>query len=89
MVKNIEQKPYFTVKEIAELLGLSRVAVFKRIQSGKIKAQKVGKTYIIEKAELGKVLRTQIREEDKLKIEAAVKKTIKEYGDVLKMLGKE
>ncbi len=49
----------------------------------------IGKTYFIEKDELHRVLRGDINEEDKTKVRKAVSKTIKEYGDVLKMLGKE
>lgn len=89
MVKIDENKAYFSTKDLAEIWGISQVAVFKRIKSGKLKAQKVGKTYFIENAELAKVLRLHITEEDKRQIDAAVSKVIKEYGTVLKMLGKE
>lgn len=89
MVKIDKNKAYFSTKELAEIFGISPVAIFKRIKTGRIKATKVGKTYVIEKAELAKVLRGDLTEDDKKKVEEAVKRTIKEYGSVLKLLGKE
>jgi excisionase family DNA binding protein len=41
----------YSVSEYAALLGISRQAVLKQINAGKLKARKVGKAYIIlEKA---------------------------------------
>jgi excisionase family DNA binding protein len=40
---------YFSVMEAAEILGISRVAVFKKIQAGKMQAQRIGRHYVIEK----------------------------------------
>lgn len=34
------------------MLGISRVAVFKKIKKGEIKAYKVGPTFVIDRAEL-------------------------------------
>lgn len=83
ITKIMEATNYYTVKQLADILGVSRIAVFKKIQNGAIKAQKVGKTYYIP--------RKQLNLSDKLKneIERGVKKVIREYGDLLKMLGKE
>ena len=39
-------KKYLTVKELADLLGISRVAVFKKIKNGQICAEKIGRNYI-------------------------------------------
>lgn len=38
--------------EAAEILGISRVAVFKRIKAGKIQARRVGRHYVIEKSQI-------------------------------------
>ena len=40
---------YRSVPEVARELGISRIAVFKRIQKGRIKAVKVGRSYLIPK----------------------------------------
>jgi len=50
-------KEYFTVKEIAGRLGISRQAVDKRIKSRKVESEIYGKTRLISKAEMEKVLR--------------------------------
>ncbi|PIS38965.1 MAG: hypothetical protein COT34_00915 [Candidatus Nealsonbacteria bacterium CG08_land_8_20_14_0_20_43_11] len=42
-------KNFYTTKDLAELLGISRVAVFNRIKKGDIKAQKMGRNFIIFK----------------------------------------
>ena len=54
-MKKIQEK-YLSTTETASLLGISRVAVFKKIQNGKIKAEKVGRNYIVHKNELKGVL---------------------------------
>ena len=75
--------------EAANLLGISRIAIFKKIKSGEIKAQKIGRNFVIRKEELPDVLNQVLRQDKKREIEESVKKTIKEYGETLKLLGKE
>ena len=38
-----KNKKYYTVKELADILGISRVAVFNKIKKGEIKAEKAGR----------------------------------------------
>lgn len=83
------EKEFFSTIEIAKLLGISRVAVFKKIKSGEIKAKKIGRNFIIEKKELPEILGTALSERKKKQIEESIKKTIEEYGQTLKLLGKE
>jgi len=40
---------YFSTAEVAQMLGISRIAVFKKIKSGKLAAMKVGRGFVIEK----------------------------------------
>ena len=82
-------KKYLSAVEAAKILGISRIAVFKKIKSGEIKAQKVGRNYIIAQDELNLILGKELTEEKKKEIEASVEKTIKEYGETLRLLGKE
>jgi len=49
----MELKEFYTTKELAELLGISRVAVFNRIKKGDIKAQKMGRNFVIFKKGIG------------------------------------
>jgi len=82
-------KDFFSTSEVARLLNISRIAVFKKIKSGAIKAQKIGRNFAVNKKDLPEVLGTVLRGDEKQEIEKAVKKTIKEYGETLKLLGKE
>jgi len=84
----MEQKLYSTA-EIAELLGISRIAVFKKIKSGEIKAKKVGRNFVIESKDMPEVLGQAMGKKTKQLIEQSVKKTVKEYGRALQLLGKE
>jgi len=79
----------YTVKQLADILGVSRIAVFKKIQNGSIKAKKVGKTYYIPRKELKGLVYSDLSDKLKNEIEHGVKKVVREYGDLLKMLGKE
>lgn len=80
---------FLSTTELAKLLGISRVAVFKRIKKGKIKATKVGPNFIINKKDLGEMLGEVLSPAKKQEIDKAVTKTIKEYGETLKLLGAE
>ena len=90
MLKNKgEKQEYISTVELAKLLGVSRIAIFKNIQSGKIKAFKVGKNYVIPIEEFMNVVGTFITEDKKGEIENIVKKAVKEYGKALDLLGAE
>ena len=80
-------KNFLTTAELAKLLGISRVAVFKKIKKGEIKAEKIGRNFVIRKTDLGVILGKVLSKEDKSEIEKAVKKLVKEYGETLKLLG--
>ncbi len=71
------------------MLGISRVAVFKKIKSGAIEARKIGRNFAVDRKALPEVLGAALREDKKREIERAVKKTVKEYGETLKLLGQE
>lgn len=79
----------YTVKEIAELLGISRVAVFNKIKNKQIKAKMIGKTYVIDAEEIRGLLMRGLDEDVKKEIEKSVTRFIKEYSQTLKLLGKE
>ncbi len=83
------EKELLSTSEIAKLLGISRIAVFKKIKSGEIKASKVGRNFVVQRRDLPEILGTALGEEKKRLIESAVKKTVREYGQTLKLLGKE
>ena len=89
----MENKEYFTTNELAKLLGISHVAVYKKIKNKQIKAQKIGRNFIIFKKDiddvLGDVISDKLTEKTKEKISLGVDRVVKEYGEVLQKLGKE
>jgi len=82
-------KTHYSVKELADLLKISRIAVFRKIKKGQIKAEKVGRNYIIPKEEIEEVLPAELTEKIKNQIESGVTEVIKQYGEVLQKLGQE
>ena len=84
----MDNKKFISTIELAKLLGISRIAVYKQIKGGKIKAEKVGRNFVVEKKDLGGIFNKSLAEARKKKIDNAVEKTVQEYGETLKLLGK-
>jgi excisionase family DNA binding protein len=80
---------YVTIPELAKLLGLSRIAIYNRVKKGQIPATRIGRTYVITDRTIASILGKEVSRTGKQRIDAAVRKTVQEYGEVLKMLGKE
>ncbi len=78
---------FLSTTELAKILGVSHVAVYKKIKTRQIKAVKVGRNYIIDKKDLGGILNDKLTKRDKDVIKKAVRRTIKEYGETLRLLG--
>lgn len=85
----MKEKEFLSTTELGKLLGISRVAVFNQIKKGDIKAMKVGRSFIINKKDLGNILGKTLSPARKKLVDKAVMKTIKEYGETLKLLGNE
>ena len=83
----MKEKEILSTTELAKILGISRIAVYKKIKNGKIKAIKVGHDFVINIKDLGNILSKELKEEEKKEIEKAIKKTIAEYGETLRLLG--
>lgn len=88
MNKN-NHKNYYTVAELAELWGISRVAVFKKIQKGQLPAEKAGNSYIIRKDDIAERVDSELTDKGKKEIEKGVAKVLKDYSETLKLLGQE
>jgi excisionase family DNA binding protein len=85
----MEDKEYITIPQLAHILGLSRIAVYKKVKKGEIRAVRIGRNYAIPKDKIARILGKTLREDDKKEIDRAVKKTVREYGEVLRLLGNE
>lgn len=92
-MEETRKKPYISVAELAKILGISRVAVFKRIKKGHIPAEKIGRSYAISTSHVDEIVRgidlKNLTEDQKEEIKKAVEKVVEDYGDTLKLLGKE
>jgi len=82
----MDNKKYLTIAELAKILGISRIAVYKKVKKGQIKAQKAGRIFIIPKTELGGILDVDLSKKQKEIIDQAVRKTAQEYQETMKLL---
>jgi excisionase family DNA binding protein len=60
-------KELFSVQEIAKLLDISHSGVLYHIKAGKLRAQQVGKIYIITKDDFGDFLKKHREPKKKIK----------------------
>lgn len=91
-----EKKKYITIAELAEILHISRIAVYKKVKKGQVPAERIGRNFFIPIEYIQKdvtvkvpVLKVSLTENEKNIIKKAVEKTVMEYGDTLKLLGRE
>ncbi len=70
-------------------LGVSRIAVFKKIKNGQIPALKVGRAYVIKTSDVPSIVGRELKPSEQLNINQAVQKVVQEYGDTLRLLGRE
>ncbi len=85
-------KEYLSTYQVSKILGISRIAVFKKIQKGYLKAEKVGRSYIIKTDILKEyVLKEKEKKENKILekkaiMDKVVNKVVEEYGETLRLL---
>lgn len=85
----MENSEYISIAQFAKVLGISRIAVYQKIKKGQIKATRIGRSFAIPKKYLTDITGKTLGEKDKKIIDEAVKKTFQEYGELLKLLGRE
>lgn len=85
----MKKNKYITIPQLAKILGISRIAVYKKVKKGQIEAVKIGRSYAIPQKYITNILGKELNEKDKKEIDEAIKKTVNEYGELLKLLGKE
>ncbi len=86
---NKERGRFISTAELAKILGVSRVTVFNRIKSGRIRAEKAGRNFVIDKSNIPEFSGRAVSEAGKKELAKAVDKTIREYGETLRLLGQE
>lgn len=84
---------YISIAQLAKMLGISRVAVFNKIKKGQIPAEKIGRSYAVSMEHvndlIGNVKSKILTDDKKQEIKKAVEKVVKEYGETLRLLGRE
>lgn len=85
----MENREYISIAQFAKILGISRIAVYQKIKKGQIKATRIGRSFAIPMQYLTDITGKTLSEKDKKIIDEAVKKTVQEYGELLKLLGRE
>ena len=85
----MEKNEYISIAQFAKVLGISRIAVYQKIKKGQITAIRIGRSFAIPKKYLTDITGKTLGERDKKIIDEAVKKTFQEYGELLKLLGRE
>ena len=85
----MENKDYLSLQEVAKILGISRIAVYKKVKKGDIKAIRAGRSFAVSRKYVDNIFGKELKSADKIEIDKAVKRTVKEYGEVLKRLGKD
>ena len=83
------QSNLITIPKLADELGLSRVAVYKKVKSGQIPARRVGRIYVISATTAKGLSQPTIKPPDLEWIDGAVKRVVRQYGTVLKWLSAE
>jgi len=85
----MSKNKYISIPELAKLLGISRIAVYKKVRKGQIRAVKIGRNFAIPKKYISGIIGKDLNEQNKKEIDNAVRKTVQEYGEVLRLLGRE
>jgi excisionase family DNA binding protein len=83
------KKKYYSTAEVANILHISRVAVFKQIKNGTLKAEKIGRNYVISYESVSKILGKVIGTQKKKVIENTINRAFDEYKEAFKKLGQE
>jgi len=85
----MEKNEFMTIPQLAKILGISRIAVYNKVKTGEIKAIRIGRNYAINVKDIVDIIGQELSKKDKEEIDRAVTKTVAEYGEVLKLLGRE
>jgi excisionase family DNA binding protein len=80
-----KKREYLTIPQLAKILGISRIAVYRKVKKGQIKAQKIGRNYAIPREAVGISRGKPLSTSKKRQIGAAVRKAFETF----RLLGQE
>jgi excisionase family DNA binding protein len=85
----MQKERYITIAQLAAMLGVSRIAVYKKVRQGRIKAIRIGRAFAIPRRAVLVLVGNTLTSRDKKQIDVAISRTMKEYGETLRLLGGE
>ena len=85
----MKNSDFISIAELAKMLGMTRMGVFKRIKSGKLKAKKIGRAFYIARKDLTFILGAEVGAQERKDIGRAVSKAVNQYGETFRLLGRE
>jgi excisionase family DNA binding protein len=89
-MNTVNNKNLISTAAVAKLLKISRVAVFKKIKSGELMAEKIGRNYVVDSKDVEELTNPMVTSSNnKMKIEKALDRTVNEYRETLELLGKQ
>jgi excisionase family DNA binding protein len=89
-MNTVNNKNLISTAAVAKLLKISRVAVFKKIKSGELMAEKIGRNYVVDSKDVEDLTNPMVTSSNnKMKIEKALDRTVNEYRETLELLGKQ
>ena len=90
ITKNISNSKtnLLSLPQAARITGYSRVEMFRKVKRGEIPARRIGRSYFVQRANLGPIY-APISQSASQTVDRAVAKTLKDFGETIKLLGKE
>ena len=89
----MKKKLYLSIPELARQLGISRIALYKKVKSGEIKATRIGRNFAIPVDYIQKhIVELQdvpLDPQEQLTTERIARHISAEFGLILTKLGKE
>ena len=84
-----KKREYLTIPQLAKILGISRIAVYRKVKKGQIKAERIGRIYAIPRKKVLGNTEKKLTKKDKRLIETVVRKAVREYGETFRLLGQD
>ncbi len=82
-------KEFYSTTEGAKIFRVSRKTIFMWITNGTMKANKVGRNFVVPHSSIVEKLGKTLGIEKKMEIEGSIDKAMKDYEQTFRKLGKE
>ncbi len=83
------QSVWFSIPQLAKELGISRIAVYRKVKDGRIPAVRIGRNYAISVNTAQALIKERNAKNSREWLDHAVKRVVAEYGVVLQWLSRQ